>query len=74
MDGVVPFARGQAVGKGGATQHHMVDAAVADGAIGQAAEQRCLVVGRERIIENGSAGSQASGFKQEGRCGEHIPG
>ena len=72
MDGVVPFAGGEPVVGGGAPEHHMFDAAVADRAIGQAGEQGRFVVGREGIIQNCSGGAHPTGFKEEGRRGKHI--
>ena len=73
MERVIPFPCGEPVVAGGATHHHMLNAAIADGAVGQPAEQGGLAPGGGEIIEDGTTGANPAGFEVERGRAEHIP-
>ena len=74
MNGVVTLPSGQPVVGCRATHHHVFNAAITDGAVGQAGEESCFVPGGQRIIEDGASGAYPARFEVEGRRGKNISG
>ena len=72
MDGVVAFTCGEPVVGSCAPHHHVLNAAIADGAVCQAGEKGGFVPGGEGVIQNGARGAHPARFEVEGRRGKHI--
>ena len=72
MDGVVAFTCGESVVGSCAPHHHVLNAAIADGAVRQASEKGGFVPGGEGVVENGTRGAYPARFEVESRRGKHV--
>ena len=73
VNGVIAFACGEPVVGSRAPHHHMLNAAIANGAVGQPREKGGFVPGGERVVENGACCAHPARFEVEGGGRKHIP-
>ena len=68
VNGVITLTRGKAIIAGCAPQHHMFDAVVSDGAVGETLQQRGFAGRGLGVVEDGPCRAQTASLKPVGGC------